>query len=228
MLGLTLANYNPTQWVNPCRPVFIRVGTSIHKRIDSYLDKTKRRASKKRSCFFSNEQEQNVKLKACTLQADIRKLTASVLTGFNPFATLCLKPWVAFTTYVPVKSCVLLSLKKIFTVVARRESSMHWDDTIYKRKATKFIEMWEWDRWRLYKTSKTVEQHNREHFPFRRSLAAEQLLEELKEGKLFGYVQCDIEVPESWRTNIANFSPIFWNTFVNKSDIGDLMKNYAE
>ena len=37
-----------------------------------------------------------------------KKLTASVLMGFVFFATLCLKPWVAFTTSVPVKSCVLL------------------------------------------------------------------------------------------------------------------------
>ena len=74
---------------------------------------------------FSNEQDQNVKLKASLQQADRRKLTASVLMGFVLIATLCLKPWVAFTTSVPVKSCVLLSLKRIFNVVARRESSMH-------------------------------------------------------------------------------------------------------
>ena len=54
-----------------------------------------------------------------------KKLTASVLMGFVLIATLCLKPWVAFTTSAPVKSCVHLSLKKIFNVVARRESSMH-------------------------------------------------------------------------------------------------------
>ena len=53
-----------------------------------------------------------------------KKLTASVLMGFVFIATLCLKPWVTFTTSVPVKSCVLLSLKRIFDVVARRESSM--------------------------------------------------------------------------------------------------------
>ena len=47
-------------------------------------------------------------------------------------------------------------------------------------------------------------------------------------GKLFGYVQCDIEVPESLRANFANFLPIFKNTLLGKSDIGDLMKNYAE
>ena len=58
-------------------------------------------------------------------QADRRKMTASVLMGFVLIATLCLKPWVAFTTCVPVKSCVPLSLKKMFNVVAGRESSMH-------------------------------------------------------------------------------------------------------
>ena len=50
-----------------------------------------------------------------------------------------------------------------------------------QEKAFKVIEMWECERWRLYKTSNTVKQHLREHFPYRRSLAAEQLLEEIKE-----------------------------------------------
>ena len=84
----------------------------------------------------------------------------------------------------------------------------------------------EW--WRLYKTTNTVKQHIRDYFPYRRSLAAEQLLEEITKGRLFGYVQCDIEVPENLRANFANFPPIFKNTLVRKSDIGDLMKNYAE
>ena len=95
-------------------------------------------------------------------------------------------------------------------------------------KGFKVIEMWECEWWRLYKTTNTVKQHIREHFPYRRSLAAEQHLEEIKKGKLFGYVQCDIEVPENLKANFANFPPIFKNTLVSKSDIGDLMKNYAE
>ena len=92
----------------------------------------------------------------------------------------------------------------------------------------KVIEMWECEWWRLYKKTNTVKQHIREHFPYRRSVAAEQLLEEIKKGKLFGYVQCDIEVPENLRSKFVNFPPIFKNTLVSKSDIGDLMKNYAE
>ena len=84
----------------------------------------------------------------------------------------------------------------------------------------------EW--WRLYKTTNTVKQHIRKHFLYRRSLAYEQLLGEIKEGKLSGYVQCDIEVPENFRSNFVNFPPKFRNTLVSRNDIGDLMKNYAE
>ena len=88
--------------------------------------------------------------------------------------------------------------------------------------------MWEDEWWRLYKTTKTVKQHIREHFPYRRSLAAEQLLEAIKKGKLFGYVQCDIEVPEILRSKFDKVPPIFENTLVGKSDMVDLTKNYAE
>ena len=90
------------------------------------------------------------------------------------------------------------------------------------------IEMWECEWWRLYKTTTKVKQHIRESFPYRRSLTEQQLLEETKKGNLFGYVQCDIEVPENLRANFANFPPIFRNTLVSKNDIGDLMKTYAE
>ena len=88
--------------------------------------------------------------------------------------------------------------------------------------------MWECEGWRLYKRTNTVKQHIREHFPYRRLLAAEQLLEEIKKGKLFRYVQCVIEVPKNFRSKFDNFPPIFKNTLVSKSDIVDLMKNFAE
>ena len=68
-----------------------------------------------------------------------KKMIASVLMGFFLIFTLCLKPWVAFTISVSVKTCVPLSLKKIFNVVAKRDSSMHWDDTIYKRTVTRLL-----------------------------------------------------------------------------------------
>ena len=45
---------------------------------------------------------------------------------------------------------------------------------------------------------------------------------------LYGYVQCDFEVPEILRANFTNFTSIFKCTLVSKSVIENLMKNYAE
>ena len=58
-----------------------------------------------------------------------------------------------------------------------------------QEKGFNLIGMWECEWWRLYKITNTVKQHIREHLPYRCSLAVEQLLEEIKKGKLFGYVQ---------------------------------------
>ena len=102
----------------------------------------------------------------------------------------------------------------------RRQYIQEKGDTVNK--------MCECDLWRVYKTTNTVKQHTREHFPCRRSLAAVQLLEEIKEGRFFGSVQCDIEKPENMKVNVVNFPPIFKNILISNIDIGDLMKNYAE
>ena len=88
--------------------------------------------------------------------------------------------------------------------------------------------MWECDWWNLYKTTTCVKQHLRESFPYKRPLREESLLEQIKSVKLFGYVQCDIEVPEVLKKKFANFPPIFKNTNVGRHDIGSLMKDYAE
>ena len=103
LLGLMPANCIPTRCVNPCLPVFARVTISVPKQIDSPIDKTRHASLKLWSCPISNEQDQNVKLKASLQQADRRKMTASVLMGFVLIATLCLRPRVAFTTSVTVQ-----------------------------------------------------------------------------------------------------------------------------
>ena len=46
-----------------------------------------------------------------------------------------------------------------------------------QEKSFKVIEMWECECWRLYITTNTAKQHVLEHSPYRRSLAAEQLLQ---------------------------------------------------
>ena len=97
-----------------------------------------------------------------------------------------------------------------------------------KEKGYNIVEMWECEWWNLYKTTTCVKEHLRESFPYKRPLREESLLEQIRSGKLFGYVQCDIEVPEEFKEKFANFPPIFKNTNVGRHDIGSLMQDYAE
>ena len=59
-------------------------------------------------------------------------------------------------------------------------------------------------------------------------MSDKQLLQGIIDEQLFGYVQCDIEVPEHLRSYFSNFPPIFKNTVVSREDIGNLMREYAE
>ena len=95
-----------------------------------------------------------------------------------------------------------------------------------KEKGYNVVEMWECEKWNLYKTTTCVTQHLRESFE--RPLREGSLLEQIKSGNLLGYVQCDIEVPEELKKKFANFPTIFKNTNVGRHDIGSLMKVYAE
>ena len=88
--------------------------------------------------------------------------------------------------------------------------------------------MWECERWNLYKTTTCVKEHLRESFPYKRQLREESLLEQIKSGKFFGFVQCDIEVPEELKKKSATFPPNFNFANVGRHDMRSLMKDYAE
>ena len=53
-------------------------------------------------------------------------------------------------------------------------------------------------------------------------------MQEIRSRRLFGYIQCDLKVPEHLKAYFANFPPIFKNTVVSGNDIGDLIKEYAK
>ena len=88
--------------------------------------------------------------------------------------------------------------------------------------------MWECEWWSLYKTDASVKSHLRENFLYRRPLSEEGLLQGIIDGRLFGYVQCEIEVPQHLRSYFSNFPPVFKNTIVSREDIGPLTREYAE
>ena len=69
--------------------------------------------------------------------------------------------------------------------------------------------MWDCEWWNLYKTTTLDRKDLGESFPYKRPLREKSLLEQIRSSKLFGYLQCDIEVPEELKKKCANFPPLF-------------------
>ena len=111
-------------------------------------------------------------------------------------------------------------------VKKRQQDEMRRD--YIQQKGYQIVEVWECEWWSLYKTDASVKTHLRENFPHRRPLTEEGLMQGSTDGRPFGYVQCDIEVPEHLRDNFSIFPPIFKNTAVSRDDICNLQKQYAE
>ena len=108
----------------------------------------------------------------------------------------------------------------------RQQDEMRRD--YIQQKGYEIVEMLECEWWSLYKTDAPVKSYLRTNLPYKRPLSEEQLLQQIIDGRLFGYGRCDIEVPEHLRDYFSNFPPIFKNTVVSRDDIGNLMKEYAE
>ena len=69
---------------------------------------------------------------------------------------------------------------------------------ITQQKGYKINELWECNWWESYGTDGTVKSHLRANIPYHRILSENWFMQEMiKIRKLFGYVQCDLKVPES-------------------------------
>ena len=96
------------------------------------------------------------------------------------------------------------------------------------KKGYKVIEMRECEWWDNVKENATLKNHVEKNFPYKLPLSSEKLLTRIEEDNLFGYVQCDLEVPEELCERFANFPPIFKNFDVGRENIGEFMLESAE
>ena len=104
--------------------------------------KTRPAALKIWSCPNSNEQQQNVKLNASLQQVDMKKLTASVLMGFCSHCNILFAVMGCFYHFRLCQELPFSLTEEDFqpgNLVAKKESPMHWYDTIYKRKAWRIL-----------------------------------------------------------------------------------------
>ena len=61
----------------------------------------------------------------------------------------------------------------------------------------------EW--WYLVQKNSLLKKHVRKNVPYKLPLGSETLLMRIQEEKVFGHVECDLEVPEELRERFANF-----------------------
>ena len=78
-----------------------------------------------------------------------------------------------------------------------------------KERGYKIQERCECEWWEHFKTDSSVKNHARTNFPYKRPLSTDSLLEKIKNRSLFGYVQCDLIVPDELKPTFSNFSSIF-------------------
>ena len=87
-----------------------------------------------------------------------------------------------FYTFVLIKKCVYLYLKKNFKRGSKNSELDEMGRNDIETKGSTVIELEGCQWWRLSKTTNIVDQHIPENFTFRRSLATEQLIKEAKRG----------------------------------------------
>jgi hypothetical protein len=58
-------------------------------------------------------------------------------------------------------------------------------------------------------------------------LTEQQIIADVKSGKIFGLIECDIETPQHLKEIFSEFQPIVKHAFISRDDVGDHMKNFA-
>ena len=114
----------------------------------------------------------------------------------------------------------------------RREIDEEKREFFEENLGMNYVVVWEcvWKR-ELKENNKELKTFMKRHYPYRkREVTVREMTKKIIDGSIFGYVECDIEVPEELKKTgkFENFPPIFKNVEVSKDDIGETMQNYAD
>ena len=234
-LELMQVNSTPSQCVKICQDM-ICVPTELFLQRDASLtlicrnprlDKIECAILRICSCLFTRKQDQNAKLRVFFTSEKQKKIDAFNVdghcdhckTGFE--AVGC---YFYFCSYQEAHPAI--TDQDIERGNKKREMDQMIREYI-KEKGYKFEEMWECEWCESFKTNDKIKSYFRTHFPYKRPLSTDSLLAKTKDGSLFGYVQCNLNVPDELKSKFANFPPIFIKTEVGRNNIGEHMKNYA-
>ena len=72
-----------------------------------------------------------------------------------------------------------------------------------------------------------ISQH-RTYAHFKKYLNQDQIIQYIQDRRFFGFVECDIEVPDQLKEYFSEMTPILKNVDVCLNDVGELMQEYAK
>jgi hypothetical protein len=97
-----------------------------------------------------------------------------------------------------------------------------------EKNSFKVEEIWECEfRMEMEKCSE-MKDYITSKYPKKWPIGEKRLIEKIRQGRAFGIVECDIEVPESLKSHFAAFPPSFKNTVVTRKHLSPRMLEYAE
>ena len=122
------------------------------------------------------------------------------------------------------KSCLLedieAGLKRRQRTIERRE--------YFQKLGVNLEEIWECKWWlKVRSNSDNAKDFMNEFFPFSRPMSETTLLTKIRNGSVFGVVDCELEVPSHLYNKFKKFPPIFKNVEVSRNDIGLHMQEFA-
>ena len=95
-----------------------------------------------------------------------------------------------------------------------------------REKGYKIEKMWECEWWQNFKTNEKIKNHIRSKFPYKKSLSTDSLLEKISDGSLYGYIQCDLVVPDELKAKFFLIFLQFLKTLkLEEMTLGNICKN---
>ena len=105
------------------------------------------------------------------------------------------------------------------------------ETTAYLRdRGYKVVEMWEcaWDT--MKKQDPEISAYVKSsYYPFehKMTVTTDDIMKSIQDGSFYGFVECDIHVPDDLKEKFAEMPPIFKNTELSPSDGGEYMAEFA-
>ena len=93
------------------------------------------------------------------------------------------------------------------------------DENTLKRKETEWKKCGSVTDGKVLKPMTRSEITSEPTFPIKKPLSKDSLHAKIKDGSLFGYVQCDLVVPDELKSKFASFPPNFKKTKVGRNDL---------